>query len=191
MMFFDRAKLKVILWRWRAIILEELSEELMQENVKLKRLINPKPDSNIWVMRKEDLVEAAICELKLTRTQAEEMTVVRLREKLRAQRAIYRRQIDPRCQIPKGLEKMTRDQLSQICLDRGLEKVLLAEGSEKVTRPKMIVAIREDVERWIQQTKGEVSSPKATPKPSVAPTSRESKSLDEDGDETMGSWQRC
>ena len=122
-------------------------------------------------MKKDELVEKAMEDLGITRAQGERMTMVALREKLRAKKAELNMQKDPLCVIPTGLEKMTRDQLVQECINRDLHLTVLNEGSEKVTRPKMIVAIREDVEnRKCAATAKAVPTP--SPKPSRAPRTK-------------------
>ena len=143
-------------------------------------------------MRKEELVQKVHEELRLTRTQAEAMTVLVLREKLRAHRAEITRMENPLCSIPKGLEKMSRDQLIQECVARDIQEEVLNDGTGKVTRLKMIVAIRADVEKRQQNPSGK--SQKATSSTAPAPKPRPTKAMDvklpEDTDEEMSEWGR-
>ena len=86
----------------------------------------------------------ALSELDVSQEQAENMTVITLREKLRANREVHKmaKSIlqDSFDQIPKGLEKMKLGELRDECTRRSLPL------TAKETRPQLIVMIRDDVE---------------------------------------------
>ena len=75
--------LRLALSNWRLNIAQTANQAPQTENENLKQ-INPK--ESIWVMRKAELVELGIAELGTTRTQATNMTVDELRERLRVSR---------------------------------------------------------------------------------------------------------
>ena len=56
---------------------------------------------------------------------------------------------------------MPREQLIQECITREITEVVLSDGSGKVIRPKMIVAIREDVARRQQDPKNQTATSSA------------------------------
>ena len=170
---------RLLLSQWRVVVLQERLRRTENEAEKLREAASRRA-SSIWNMKKDELIEKAMEDLGITRAQGESMTVVVLREKLRAKKAELNMQKDPLCVVPVGLEKMTRDQLAQECISRDLQLTVLNEGSEKVTRPKMIVAIREDVENR-KRAAAAKAVPTSSPKPSQAP--RKSKRMsDQDED---------
>ena len=90
----------------------------------------------------------ALSELDVNQEQAENMTVITLREKLRANREVHRmaKSIlqDSFDQLPQRLEKMKLEELKDECARRSLPL------TAKATRPQLIVMIRDDVESRIQ-----------------------------------------
>ena len=108
---------------------------------------------SVWKMRKEQLVEVGRKELGLTLVQAEAMTVVTLRERIRSQREVNQMTTDPLETNPKGLDRMKHQDLLEECIKRNLPCVqgLPTRPGEKgywdpPTRPHMINAIKDDVE---------------------------------------------
>ena len=108
------------------------------ENARLQNALGKKADS-IWAMNKADLVAKARLDLGMTKAQSERETVTTLRERLRSQKEMVEHMSDPLCKIPKGLDSMRKEVLTQECFSRGIHIV------EPSTRPKMILAIRDDV----------------------------------------------
>ena len=85
-------------------------------------------------------------ELGVTVAQAEKMTVTVLREKIREQRQILKMAQDPMMQVPKGLERMLLEDLKIEAMNRDLPV------EDEMTRPQLIVLIREDVEYRLAQS---------------------------------------
>ena len=75
----------------------------------------------------------------MTPVQAENETVIVLREQLRSQVAMLKMSQDPMCTIPKGLNDLHKHVLVEECNHRGITI------PPKATRPQMIVLIRDDV----------------------------------------------
>ena len=98
-----------------------------------------KKNSSIWNAKKEDLVELARKELGMTMAQANKETVISLREKIRSARQVTTMVIDPLAKIPKGLDKMSLEDLRLEVLHRNLPEM------DRPTRAKLIVLIRDDV----------------------------------------------
>ena len=73
---------------------------------------------NIWEMRKDELMEVARKELGFTAAQLAKETVVTLRENIRRSRAETRSEADPLASLPKGLERMSQQDLVRECLAR-------------------------------------------------------------------------
>ena len=88
--------LRLLLSQWRIVALEMRMQHLTCCVVASAM----KKAAGRRTMKKEELIEKAIDELDLTRAQAESMTVIVLREKLRANRAAKTAHLDPLNQIP-------------------------------------------------------------------------------------------
>jgi len=84
-------------------------------------------------------VEEARRHMWMTQVQANSKTVVVLRELLKTARAQEETVLDPMCRIPPGLEKMPKAALIEEMKLRSLPV------TETMTRPAMIVAIRDQV----------------------------------------------
>jgi hypothetical protein len=91
-------------------------------------------------MTKVELVEMARTQLGMTLATANTKTVVVLRELLRASKAQTEEILDPLAKIPKGLDQMVKAALESEMEFRNLEV------RDKMTRPQMILAIRDQVE---------------------------------------------
>jgi len=91
-------------------------------------------------MTKVELVEMARTQLGMTLATANSKTVVVLRELLRASKAQTEEILDPLTKIPKGLDQMVKAALESEMEFRNLEV------RDKMTRPQMILAIRDQVE---------------------------------------------
>ena len=107
--------LRLALSNWRLITAQTMSQALLAENERLQR-INPK--ESIWQMKKAELVELGITELRLTRTLATKMTVEELRERLRVSRKQAKEEEDPLTKLPVGMGKMTSAELVVQCTQR-------------------------------------------------------------------------
>jgi hypothetical protein len=92
----------------------------------------------IRTMKKQELMEVARRELELRHEQAEAITVIELREAIRAHREQTRTLLHPHASLPKGLSRMTAEELTRECAERGLLV-------DRATRPQMIAAIRSHV----------------------------------------------
>jgi len=103
------------------------------------RLSKKKSDS-IWTMKKDELIEVARMELGMSLAKAMSETTTVLRERIRANRDLLKDTVDPFDAIPKGLEKMS---LAELTTEMNARSLTIAA---KMTRPKMIVAIRDDVD---------------------------------------------
>lgn len=125
-------------WRWmtRAILTESLATEV----ARLQKLMG-KQATSIWTMKKEDLLEVARKELGYLPEYAEKFTVVVLKEKIRRNREqLSALTEDPQAQKPKGLGKMTLQELMNEHQLRNLP------APSKATRAQIIEIIEEDVE---------------------------------------------
>ena len=132
---------------WRDVTIRTLREAFQAEIERLTELAGRQKES-VWLMRKEQLVQVARVELDMPRFVAEKETVVTLRERIRRARALRERQEqprDPQAALPKGLEKMSAQELIQECVRRGInpENTEMRGRRATKTRPEMIVAIRD------------------------------------------------
>ena len=84
---------------------------------------------------------------------------------------------------------MPREQLIQECITREITEVVLSDGSGKVIRPKMIVAIREDVARRQQDPKNQTATSSAASTQKPKPTKAQEVTFD-GSDEEMREWDR-
>ena len=107
--------------------------------VEVGRLQGATKKTSIWTMTKAQLVEAARKELGLSLVKAEAETVTTLRERLRTARQITMTTLDPLAKIPKGLDKLSLQELKEEAIVRELPE------PDQVTRAKLIVLIRDDV----------------------------------------------
>ena len=129
----------LVIWTlWNNMCLRRQLEAERTEGARLQKAMGKKSDS-IWKMDKADLVEKARLDLGMTKAQAEKETVTALRERLRSQKEVMEAMDDPMTTIPKGLDSMNKAALTAECMMRGIPIV------DPSTRPKMIVAIRDDV----------------------------------------------
>ena len=136
----DAHQLKTVVFlRWALQTNRTLKAALQAELDHVKAKGSAKAES-LWQMNKQHLVEAAQRELGMTLAAAERTTVIHLREILRAARAENVARRDPLDALPQGLEKMKASELKAECQRRFLPV------EEKMTRPKMILMIRNQVE---------------------------------------------
>ena len=136
-------KLRMIFMAWQLRVAVVSVAALAAENQSLKMKLG-KRNNSIWEMKKADLVEVARQELGMTIAAAEKETVTTLREKIRANRMKLTTNQDPLTVLPKGLEKMTWLELHEEMQKRSLPT------PQKITRPMMIVAIREQVACFLE-----------------------------------------
>ena len=139
--FNSRSKKQILFQAWRLVVktiqLCAVSSELARIELHNKR----RADS-IWQANKSELVEMAYRELPNARRDTlQRMNVTELRERVRAHRASTRlTEEDPLMRLPTGLERLKKEELMAECLNRGIVV------EEPTTRPKMIVAIKDDVQ---------------------------------------------
>ena len=134
-----RTWLTMVFRSWMLLMARSSLEAQTTELARLNTALGKKKES-IWSMNKAELVETARKELGLTLKQANDETVTTLREKLRRVRKATTVMIDPLATLPKGLEKLTLQELKEEAVVRGLPE------PEPVTRAKLIVLIRDDVD---------------------------------------------
>ena len=140
---------RIIFQAWKGITISTLNEALKTEVERLQDMVGRQRES-VWLMRKEQLIQLARQELDMPRYIAEKETVVSLRERLRkarAEREAHSQPADPQAILPRGLDKMSREDLVQECVKRGInpENAVARNGKTAKTRPEMIVAIRDHV----------------------------------------------
>ena len=125
-----------------------LLEAVRSELGRLKEKLGKQAES-IWRMKKEELVEVARRELGLTQAQAQEETVLVLRERIRGHRFENRYQqmmsTNPDAHLPKGLQRMTHPELTQECIRRGIEIPSGSSNRAQATRAQMIILIQDHV----------------------------------------------
>ena len=136
--------LRIVFMAWERIGVKTLNAALEEENERLKNLLGKQSES-IWVMRKVDLVNLAVKEIGMTRTDAEKDTVLTLREKIQRQRQVTRETEDPLLKVPTGLEKMLHHQLQDECRKRNIPVKQPGTDKDK-TRASMILDTRDDVD---------------------------------------------
>jgi hypothetical protein len=86
------------------------------------------------MLKKQELFEVARRELDLRREHAETIAVVEFREAIRVHREQPKTRLHPHAFYPKGLNRMSAQELVQECADRGLLV-------DRAPRPQMIAAI--------------------------------------------------
>jgi hypothetical protein len=111
--------------------------------------VNEESGAEVWG-RGRGKIEIARCELGMRREQVEALTVVEIRELIRSHREQTKILLRPHASYPKGLSRMTAQELVAECTERGL---LVG----RATRPQMIAAIRAHMltlrsdEDWLEQ----------------------------------------
>ena len=130
---------------WRlAVLLVQLAG--VRSEVGRLRAVAGRRSNSIWHMNKGELVEVAHRELGMSYEEASRKTVLHLRELIRRARSEAAVEQNPLCRVPPGLDRMKKEDLQAECLNRDI----LADATW--TRPRMIVAIREDVEERVRAT---------------------------------------
>ena len=132
--------LRGLLLAWRLVIAQTHREAEEMENARLKAKINQKANS-LWTMTKEELVSEARRCLHMTIPEAQSKTVLVLRELLKRDRDKQKIEIDPELQIPKGLDRMKKEELIAEMVSRELIV------TNKMTRPQMVVEIRDHIQK--------------------------------------------
>ena len=136
---------KCVLQAWLLITTQTQLAAMEAENKRLRDKLG-KQATNIWMMRKGELVELAVDELRIPRERAEKMLVPELRERIRAAREPLGPE-DPLSVKPPGLSRMTKEQLQAECDQRNLTYVEYPDGKETfLTRGQMLVLIQDDIE---------------------------------------------
>ena len=145
--------LKLVFALWRGFMVEAERAALRSEVNRMTEMLG-RQETSIWDMKKQQLIEVARRELEMPPHVARKFTVVVLREKIRATRK-EREAIEPGessghtqeiDSLPKGLEKMKREQLVDECNKRGISTYTIENGRNvNKPRPRMIVAIKDYV----------------------------------------------
>jgi len=160
-----QCRLRTVFMAWVAWHARAEIEAARTEIERLRQMLGKKSDS-IWQMSKDQLVQIALQELGVTLAQAEGMTVLVLREKIRRQRILLKEQEDPLNSLPKGLERLKFSQLVAEIDKRGLP-LPSGAGPNQATRASMILAIRDDVDvRLMVQNAGQ--APRERPSKSTS-----------------------
>ena len=142
-----RERLAAVFGQWRLITVLRVTEALRSEVERLQEEEGKRAES-IWHMTKEQLIEVARQELGMKREIASKETVVTLREKIRSHRKSQNTDGDPLLTLPKGLSKLSSEQLAYECHLRGLDPSTTDRpGHQWKTRPQMITMIRDLVDR--------------------------------------------
>ena len=145
--------LKLVFALWRGLMVETERAALRSEVNRMTELLG-RQGTSIWDMKKQELIEVARRELEMPPHVAQKLTVMVLREKIRATRkdreAIEHSEPSGHIQeidsLPKGLEKMTSEQLVEECTKRGISTHTTERGRNAIkSRPRMIVAIKDYV----------------------------------------------
>ena len=143
---------RLVFASWRMVKALTTNQALTAENERLSKAATP--TESIWRMRKEELVEVAIAELGVTRTQANAETVIVLRERIRRSRKEQAAEADPLQAVPPGLERMRVEDLVKECTNRQISVAALpGEKGPRMARPQMMIAIRDDVARRQTESK--------------------------------------
>ena len=130
---------------WRlAVVLVQLAGA--RSEVGRLRAAAGRRSNSIWRMNKEELVEVTHRELGMSYEEATRKTVLHLRELIRRTRSEATVEQNPLCRAPQGLDRMKKEDLQAECLNRDI----ITDATW--TRPRMIVAIREDVEERVRVT---------------------------------------
>ena len=135
----------MVLLEWALAVTRVKRASLETEVSRLRNSAGKRADS-IWAMHKDELVEVAYRELgpvlNRDRDWFQKQTVIELRERIREMRENVKKEteVDAFMTIPQGLDRMKKEELQQECLMRSINV------TEPVTRAKMIVAIKDDVE---------------------------------------------
>ena len=136
---------RAVLQAWLLVTTQTQLAAMEAENKHLRDKLG-KQASNIWLMRKTELVELAVDELRIPRERAEKMLVAELRERIRAAREPLGPE-DPLSVRPPNLSRMTKEQLQVECDKRGLPYLEYPDGKETyLTRGAMLVLIGDDIE---------------------------------------------
>jgi hypothetical protein len=132
--------MKAVMMAWRLLVVNRENEALNAEVFTLKHRLGKKANS-IWDMNKLELLEVARKEIGLTMLQADTWTVTVLREKIKKVRELTKVAVDPRAQLPKGLNKMS---LQELIAEVTVRELPLGE---KPTRAQLIIVIMDDVDQ--------------------------------------------
>ena len=97
--------LQLVVRTWRLWTLSMSLEAAWTEVERLRSKLGKESDS-IWKMNKAELVELARRELGMSLMEANDQTVIMLRERIRARREMLHTVADPNDALPKGLNKM-------------------------------------------------------------------------------------
>lgn len=140
--FIKRQLLKLILRCWAWITARVVVEALTMETARLVPIGGK--SGSIWSMKKVELAEVARKELGMTVAQAQKETVITLREKIRRVRAVTNLTEDPLAKAPKGLDRLSLDELKEQVITRDLQMM------DKPTRAALNRQIRDDIQTRIQ-----------------------------------------
>ena len=124
---------------WGLLTVRMQLEAERMDNARMKNKLGKKAES-LWTMNKAELVELARQELSMSQVQAEKETVVTLRERIRSKRDMEKVVDDPLAQMPKGADRMKKEDLIKVCQERGIPT------EKEVTKPQMLCRLRDQVQ---------------------------------------------
>ena len=167
-----RRWLQSLLSGWRLQVSLVLLETWRTEAARLSDMVG-EASKSLWTMNKAKLVETVVEEFQYDREYAKGLTVIVLREKLRAYRAAMEVLRDPLSKNPPNLFGMRKEELLEEHAKRNLPQ------PERMTRPQLIDMIIQDVEHrqavleaelaatdvdWVDVEATGSATPKAKPK---------------------------
>ena len=155
---FPRKWVRVLFKMWQGIIKAEKNNYLVDTVQELELQVRDlqeqvevlqdqiQPETSIWRMKKEQLVEVAIEELSLTRSEAKKSNLESLRQRIKQSRDMLKTTEDPLAVKPVGFGKMSREELVRQMEMRNLAMPQGMSGHHRAcTRGFMKVAIEEDI----------------------------------------------
>jgi len=137
--------LRVLFLAWERMVIKKNLAAYVSEAESLKQRLGSSKES-IWKMKKADLVEVAQRECGLSLAKAQADTVEILREKIRTVRKFRDSLDDPLAATPKGMGKMSLEELRDEVQKRGLPV------DPNGTRVQLQMMIRDDADHRIMQS---------------------------------------
>ena len=140
---------------WHAFTKEERCKHLEDVIADLRAEIDvlqqqALPETSIWRMKKEQLVEVAIEELSITRAQATKSNMDTLKQRIKQSRDMLKTHADPLACLPKGFSMMSYAELVREMTKRNLPMPEGMNGPHRAcTRGFMKVKIEDDVEQRV------------------------------------------
>ena len=114
-----RSWMMLVLQAWADYVRQVRVEGLEVEVARLRDKVGKQADS-IWNMSKTELSEVARMELGMTAAQCDHESGATLKFKIKSRRDMLKGKSDPHMKLPKGLGKMTLDELKVECMERDI-----------------------------------------------------------------------